>query len=422
MIKQILDELNLENGSKYKMAVLEKYEDNELLKRVLKMTYDKVCYTYGVTMKNVEPQKEHNSIMTLEKALNYIEENFCTRKVTGNEAISRLEDLLRSLSKDDAEILEKIINRDLRLNISKKSINKVFKNLITEFPYMRCSLPSKHLHKIKYPAIVQEKCDGTYRSIVVEDGEVSIFARSGEESHLPKFAQDLKDLPNGVYIGELLVEGMESDRYGANGLINSDTEPDGVYMMAWDYLTLEEWKEGKSETIYKDRLHQLQINIQESPISLVETKFAQNYEEAREFYKSLVQEGKEGTVLKNLDNKFKNGTASDNIKMKEEAVAEFIIIGFQEGEGRLKGTLGALEVKSQDGKVITKVSGFKDDVRKDIWNKREELLNSIVSIKYNGVSKSKGSDVYSLMFAQFDDLRPDKKEADDLKYIQEALK
>ena len=36
MIFKILEELNAENGSNYKMATLKKYSDNELLKRVLK--------------------------------------------------------------------------------------------------------------------------------------------------------------------------------------------------------------------------------------------------------------------------------------------------------------------------------------------------------------------------------------------------
>ncbi len=52
-ILEIIEELNLENGTKYKESVLVKHKNNELFKRVLKMTYDKVIYTYGVTMKNI---------------------------------------------------------------------------------------------------------------------------------------------------------------------------------------------------------------------------------------------------------------------------------------------------------------------------------------------------------------------------------
>jgi len=298
-----------------------------------------------------------------------------------------------------------------------KQINKVFKKLITEFPYMRCSLMDK-IDRIKYPAIVQLKCDGTYRSVVVDNGNIEIYARSGEKSNLPRFADSLKGLADGVYIGELLIRGME-DRFKANGLINSDTEPRDIYIVCWDYLTLDEWKEGKSSRHYKERFQKI---INNTIIDCVDYQIVKSLDEAKEFYKKVVANGGEGAVLKNLDNKFKNGTATDNIKMKEEAVSEFKITGFQEGKGRFVGTLGAIEAISGDENVVTKVSGFTDEVRDYIWNNRDKLLNTIISVKYNGVSKAKNSDKYSLMFPVFEDFRPDKDTADDLEYIKNALK
>ena len=420
-IYDIIEELNWENGSNYKLDVLRRYQDNELLKRVLKLTYDKVAWNFYVTTKNVKKPDEHLGHSTLENALDILENELATRKITGNSAVEQVEFLLTKLTKEDAEVLELILNRDLRVNLGRKQINKVFKKLITEFPYMRCSLGDK-LDRIKYPAIIQEKLDGTYRSIVVDSSTIEIYSRSGEKSDYPVFAERLRDLPTGVYIGEFLIQG-ERDRFTANGLLNSDTEPNDIYAVCWDYLTLDEWKEGKSNTPYEDRLNTLKESVKYCPVlDVVETAIVNDYNEAKEFYLDKVAFGSEGAVLKNKDNKFKNGTATDNIKMKEEAVAEFIITGFHEGTGRLEGTLGALEVESEDKKVQSKVSGFTDEVREIIWNTKDDLLGTIISVKYNGVSKAKGSDVYSLMFGVFDDFRPDKEQADDLKYIQNALK
>jgi DNA ligase-1 len=290
---------------------------------------------------------------------------------------------------------------------------------------MRCSLPDK-LNRIKYPAIIQEKLDGTYRSIVVNTGNIEIYSRSGEKSHYPKFTEKLQNLPDGVYIGEFMVKN-ELDRFKANGLLNSDTEPDNIYAVTWDYLTLDEWKEGKSKVDYELRLKTLAKNLTENgygwaDVTIAKTRFVNSFEDAKEFYLDIVALGGEGAVLKNKDNKFKNGTATDNIKMKEEAVSEFRITGFQEGTGRFVGTLGAIEVISEDENVVTKVSGFTDDTRDYIWKNREKLLGSIISVKYNGVSKAKDSSTYSLMFPVFEDFRPDKETADNLEYIQNALK
>jgi ATP-dependent DNA ligase len=425
-IYDIIEELNWENGSNYKLDVLRRYQDNELLKRVLKLTYDKVAFNFYVTNKNINREGEWNQgAKTLEEALDILENELATRNYTGNAAIELLEALFNDLSKENAKVLELILNRDLRINLGRKQINKVFKKLITEFPYMRCSLMDK-INRITYPAIIQEKLDGTYRSIVVNNGNIEIYSRSGEKSNYPNFIEKLQNLPNGVYIGEFMIKN-ELDRFKANGLLNSDTEPENIYAVTWDYLTLDEWKEGKSKTDYKLRLKTLAKNLTENgyglaDVTIAKTRFIDSLEDAKEFYLDVVALGGEGAVIKNLNNKFKNGTATDNIKMKEEAVSEFIITGFQEGTGRLEGTLGALEVISGDEKVISKVSGFTDKIRTKIWNERDILKGTIISVKYNGVSKAKGSDIYSLMFPVFEDFRPDKEQADDLDYIKNALK
>lgn len=415
----IIEQLNLENGSNYKLAVLQEHKDNELLKRVLKMTYDKVAYTYGITMKNI-PEVLNDGTENLDWALDLLEAKFVTREYTGNKAIEELTFILETLSKEDALIIEMILNRDLRINVGKTNINKVFKNLITKPPYMRCSLMDK-LDRVTYPALIQTKADGTYRSLIVENGKVTSMSRSGEQDDFPIFFNRVNVLPDGVYIGELLVR-SETDRFKANGLINSLTEPEDMYIQVWDYLTLEEWTNKKSDTHYAARFCKLKENINNDFIELIETVTVKNYEEAQAFYKDQVAKGLEGAVLKDMCTPFKDHTSPTQIKLKEEAVAEFVVTGFEEGKGRLAGTLGAMDYCSGDGLVKGKMGGFSDGMRKEIWENQDKYLNSVVSVKYNGVSKAKGSDIYNLMYANFEEFRTDKDEADDLDYIKKALK
>ena len=426
-ILEIINELNLENGSNYKKEVLTKHQDNKSLQRVLKMTYDNVTYTYGVTMLNVNNFTPEDSgfILTLDVTLASLESNLCTRDVTGHAALQLVSNLLHNSNEDDRKVLEMVINRDLRINIGKTHINKIFKNLIVKPAYMRCSLTDK-LSKITYPAYVQTKADGTYRSVIVDNGEVTFMARSGEQDNFPILQSNLQKLPNGVYIGELLLRRFSKaeDRLKANGLINSDTEQEDMYLLVWDYLELKEWAEKKSTRDYELRLNLLESNVSnhEQFMSVIETEEVSNYEEAMGFFKEKIEEGLEGAVLKNKNTPFKDHTSPTQIKLKEEAVAEFIITGFEEGKGRLEGTLGAIPYKSQDGLVTGKMGGFTDEMRTYIWDNREDLLGSIVSVKYNGVTKGKGKDTWSLMFANFVELRPEKDTADDLEYIQNALK
>ena len=221
-IVSIIDELNKENGTNYKMSVLKKYQNDILLKKVLKMTYDTVDYTYGITMKNV---KYNHKNVTLEfcDALEMLSDKFATRKVTGNAAIKLLSDTLSNLTKDDALLVEKIIGRDLKINLGKTQINKVFKGLITKPVYMRCDVYSKKTSKnINYPSIVQLKADGLAMFVRVEENAVICNTRSGVEFQLDSL-QTLKDnaeLLGYTIQGEFLIEN-ETDRAKSNGLINS---------------------------------------------------------------------------------------------------------------------------------------------------------------------------------------------------------
>jgi len=426
MITEIISELNLENGSNYKKAVLEAHKDNELLKRVLQMAYDRVKFTYGITMKNISynilPEDQYT--LSLEDGLDFLENNLCTRANTGHIAIKHLQGTLSAMGSDDAKIIELIINRDLRINMGRSNINKVIKNLITKPAYMRCSLSDK-LDRIKYPAIVQTKADGTYRSLIVDNGEVILMSRSGEQDDFPNFFDKMSLLPDGVYIGELLIRSLPGakNRLKANGLINSDTEQEDMFIQVWDYLTLSEWKEKKSTVDYIDRLNKLTDNIHGcDSIEVINGRYVDSYEYAMKFYKEQIALGLEGAVLKNLDTPFKDHTSPTQIKLKEEAVAEFILTGVEEGKGRLLGHAGAILFESACGQVKGKAGIMGgDDFQKMLWETREDRIGDIFSGKYNGVTKGKGSDTYNLMFAKLVELRPEKDEADDLEYIQNAL-
>ena len=209
-IYKIIEESNENNGTNYKMDVLRKHSDNELLKRVLKMTYDKVAFTYGISLKNVDHpgfEREARNKRTLVDVLNYLEEFYVTRKLTGNAALDALSDLLYSLDIDDRRILHGIINRDLRINMGRSNINKVFKGLIVKPVYMRCGLFNEKTKKKINPdgAYVQLKADGTYRDSTVENGEVIYNSRSGETYEYPLHNETLSGYPDGHYIGELTV-------------------------------------------------------------------------------------------------------------------------------------------------------------------------------------------------------------------------
>lgn len=93
--------------------------------------------------------------------------------------------------------------------------------------------------------------------------------------------------------------------------------------------------------------------------------------------------GVEGLMVKTDGPYFKGKKSHEKamFKLKQFKFYDVEIIGFIEGKGRLKNTLGKVQVRGPEG-VITEVgSGFTDSERKEIWENRETYQGSIIEIR-----------------------------------------
>lgn len=427
-IPEIIEELNVENGNLYKMAVLKKYYNNELLKRVLKMTYDKTTYTYGIRKINeVLTETPKMEPLTLSMALDLLENQFVTRKVTGKEALLTLVNIITGLHQDDAGLFVKIINRDLRINLGKSQINKVFPDLIVKPPYMRCGIYSeKTASKISFPAIVQLKADGMYQAVTVENGNVTFTSRTGEEREFPLLEEIFSEFPDGVYIGEILVRGL-THRSEANGLLNSDNPPhDDIYMQLWDMISLEEYADAKHQnksTIrlnYVIRLRNLRSVVEKHnsgrKITIVPTERVSNIQEALKVTSEWMNDGYEGSILKDEMNVFKDHTSPTQLKLKLEIDIDVRIVGFTEGTKGTKreATFGAMMFANDEGTIKGQCSGFNDKELEDFNNRRSELIGNVITVQCNDITKGRDNDYYALSHPRFIEIRKDKNETDTL--------
>ncbi len=442
-IHEIITELNLENGSNYKKEVLTKYQDNEVLKRVLKMTYDKVSFTYGITMKNIVYTPTKNNVNPLEWALNQLKNELCTRKQTGNRAIEFLKLVLESLSKEDAIIIEKILDRDLKIRLGRTEINKVFKNLIVKPPYTRCEIGTKdNILKnmpvdkdgnFTTPVYSQVKMDGTFRRAVV-DTDIEITSRPGIETKFPLIESQLKSLnvEGYVFIGEMTLRG-EKDRKKGNGLINSDDIPhkDVLYTI-WDMIPINEYSMTKAEikkaekdntlSLYADRLTLLETVLKDDldNIELIEYKIIKNMPEAYEHFHEITKDGGEGTVIKSYNMTHKDGNSKKQLKVKLEIFLDLRCTGFTDGKKGTKRekTFGAMTFTNDEGTIVGQCSGFTDEILEEINSNRESYIGKVFEIKCNDITLAKGKTEYALSHGNFQRWR-DKNETDTLERAQE---
>lgn len=448
-IKQIFDEIAAESGNNAKVDILRKYSDNELLKKVLYMANSKRVKFYLKRVPEYTPDNEGSE--TLEWALAGLEK-ISNREYTGTQAINWLVVLLSGVSQDDAYIIERIIEKDCKIGMGTTFMNKVFKGLIEETPYMGAvSFDEKKARKIFEKGgkgISQIKMDGRYCNAVIRSGEVELESRQGEPTILTgaKFLEELTYFEDCVLNGELTM--IDTPRYESNGIIaslidilgkkDSRTEKenekklkaftdkhgsveealDKIRYTVWDRITVDEYFNKSSKLKYAERLAYLERAIEKvgsTHVNIIEGLIVHNYAQAMNHFQEVLSAGEEGTILKAWDGEWKDGKPTWQIKCKLELDLDLIITGFNYGSKGTKNenVISSLNAETSCGKLKTRPQGLTEQLMKEITENKDNLLNTIIEVKCSGLSKDVNGN-YSLLYPAFKGFRDDKTVANTL--------
>ena len=376
------------------------------------------------------------------------------RQLTGHAARDAVFDMMQETDGSTWDLFfRRILLKDMKCGLSETTVNKVLKKIggealnyvIVEFPYQRCCLP-KHTDLTKFSWIKgvysQTKSDGMYLSANRQiDGTVDLLSRAGKAFPLEQFKEleiaiSESFLPGTQSHGELLVfeNGRELPRQIGNGMLNSiaqggsfDEGLTPVYVV-WDQIHLESAvPKGSCNTPYSNRLESItkQIKAANSPfLKLVDLKLVYSMDEAVAHYIELLSQGYEGTILKEPSAIWKDGTSKLQVKLKFETEIDLMIIGFNPGNGKNAGLFGSILATTSDGLLEVGVSGFKDlkqsgiMTRSEIWDKRDELVGTIMTVTSNSLMKpTVDGGKYSIFLPRFKEFRRDKTEADSLQKV-----
>lgn len=373
--------------------------------------------------------------------------NLSNRDVTGARAVKLLANTLSQLSPSDEEVVIRIIKKDLRCGVGAKLVNKALGTQhVPVFDVMRCaSYNEKNLTKINYPAIIQEKSDGMRVNFLLSKTEgVRVFARSGKELDLgDKFLQDLskmlyRPVQHQDYLidGELLMRtdtGRVMERKKGNGLLTKIQRGKGtpeimenVFAVVWDIIPLKDWEQGLCSIPYQERFKFLRENFNKGfekygayeRLQMINSKVVNDFDQAVAFFTEMLEAGKEGAIVKNLDGIWKPTKASHQVKFKNESSGELIIKKVIGGTGKYRGMLGSFFCASSDGLLEVNVgTGFTDAQRKEYFT--DELVDTIIEVKFNELISSERSNIMSMFLPVAIKLRPDKSEANSLKELEE---
>lgn len=414
---EILEALRNTTSTKEKANILTQFKFDADLEKILKYTYDKVDYTFGVTSRTV---LDFDSKDYCELDMFAVLDALNARKVTGHKALALASSFANSAENGIKDLFLMILDRDLKIGVNAKTLNKVFKDIVPKPHYCRCDvLSEKSLKKFQFPAYIQLKCDGSYREACVLDGVVSFKTRSGEPYENPVLAEVMKDFPNGYYTGEFTLGDAENaaDRATGNGNLNSDhPDFDNIHFTVWDYLTEDEYTL-KVQTNYTERFEKLNEIVKgQKLVHVVPTKEVNNIQEALKEVSVWMEKGLEGGVLKSKAMKFKNGTSKEQLKIKLKVDVEVRCVGFLEGTKGTKyeGQNKVILFKNDEGTIQGQCSGMTDAEVLEVTKNPEKYIGKVLSVQFNDLTKAEGNDFYALSHPRFVEFRDDKNETDSL--------
>jgi hypothetical protein len=422
-----------DNASRnFKIEQLTANSDNETLREVVRLALDPFTQFYQRKIPKYTPNNNPLGD-NLDWALDQLLTMLASRKVTGNAAIEHLQYVLENITADNAKVIERIIQKDLKCGVQVSTANAVWTGLVHEYPVMLCSpFDEKLVNKIKFPAYVQLKMDGMRFNAIVKDGKCEFRSRNGKEIQLLGFLEtDFIKMAAGfnmVFDGELLVndKGVILDRQTGNGILNkankgtiSDLDARKVRATVWDVIPFDAFASGICKVDYATRLNGLERMIQKSSpakVNLVQTDLVQTLDMAQSIFESYLADGLEGIILKSSDGIWEDKRSKSQIKFKGELECDLRVVGVQMGTGKYDGMLGAILCESADGVIKVSVgSGFSDEQRKELM--KQNLLDKIAAIKYNMRIKNKAGEE-SLFLPIVLEIRDDKEVADSSKDIK----
>jgi DNA ligase-1 len=427
--RDFVNEIMSSNSRLHKQAVLKKYKDDETVQRFLKIAFDPYL-VFGISGKklhkeiNVSDHWPEWCTPTVFNLFDYLETHNSGRDYDIAVCQLALNDV-SSVDRECAELLEKLICKDLSIGCDSKTINKEIPGCIPTFDVQ---LANKYFDKPQYVEgksfVITTKIDGGRIIALKENGQVSFYTRAGQkyeglvdlESEMLRFMPDDTCLDGEITLldkGEL----SSKDQYKETMKIvrTKDKEKHGIKMLVFDWMPASDFKRQQCDLTYSLRraymdkmFHDLDLTYFETlPMLYVGSETSR----ITEILEEEVAKGEEGIMINIMDAPYEFKRTNNLLKVKKMQTMDLEIIDFEEGEGRLAGTIGAILVRYKNGNVVRVGSGFSDEMRDMIWDHQDECLGAICEIQYfEETTNADGGE--SLRFPVFKDFRHDKMEAD----------
>lgn len=391
----IVKQLRETSGTNDKIVLLRRNCNNELLRKVLRYTYD-TDLKYGVQKKSIVMRTGESKWSSLFEMLDELAESNINDNLKRNVGrfINNLE------TEDEKELVTKILLKNLDVGLNVKNINKGMKGLIVTHDIMKGSSWDGTLNG---EVAVSLKLDGIRCSWLIKDGKAIAKTRQNKiiqgMNELTKAIEEVFGEQDLFVDGELLAtneEGLSSEDLfkKTSAIVNSKGLKKDLTFVAFDIVSLEDYNNKSNSIPFLERREQLEcyVGLKNELVKLAPMYFiTDSIDRIYEKLDEVVKDNCEGLMLNKINGFYEFKRTKQLLKVKKFNEGDVLVTNILEGEGRLEGTLGKIEVQFRyKGDVYTNNigSGFSDEEREYYWKHKDELIGKVVTIKYFEITKN----------------------------------
>jgi DNA ligase 1 len=417
MIKEFDDfvsKMNASTSTNEKVETMMHVSKN--IRKVLYYTYNNFIQ-FNITSKSLIKKSDLCNRYTKFNCIFDLLESLSQRLITGHTAIKETNGFIYKYP-ELKYLLYLIVDRNLKIRVSSKLINKAQPNLI---PTFNVALANAYDEKTKKKVnlerdvwYVSRKLDGVRCLVVVDEkGKARSFSRAGKQFHtLSLVEKDIESLgvKNVVFDGEMCVVDEEGDENFQSIMKEIKRKnhviKNGLFQV-FDYIKYEDFSKGYSnEKTLSERILTLQNLLSNKDIryiSFLEQTPILNFHELTCLSSTAATKGWEGLMLRKNDF-YKGKRSNDILKVKtfhdDEYKVESLNFGpfryVKEGKEVEEEMLSAVTIKHK-GNTVNVGSGFTIDQRKRFYSKPSEIHGKIITVQYFEESQNQCGD-YSLRF------------------------
>jgi DNA ligase 1 len=397
---------------------------DELLRFVFDIVYNPYK-TFGLTvpelslsqLSKAEPLYMFTDFFKLQSSL-------VERELTGNEARQALFAFLHSSGSSlNFKWFSRIFSKDLKMGVAEGTINIVYPGLLPSFVLQKADKYEGEMYE--GGLLSQPKLNGFRCLLVPIKGTLEVLSSNGRPlynaGHIVDSVSTILKRQGvfGKYVpdGELMSRDWNSTASGARSSKTKVIDADSKFNM-FDLIPIDEYLSQRFVTPQMDRLDNLleifapkslprliddRFCLEHDPLTIVRGLIVHSAAEALERAKFHLSLGYEGSVVKSPMAPYANARGVYWKKIKFTETIDAAIVDVQEGQGRLKGSLGAFVIQLPSGQICNVGGGFSDQQRSTYWGSRDKLVGTFVEVKFQERTKDG-----SLLFPVFMRLRADK--------------